>query len=279
MSTHPRLGNAGGHHIKKIALIPRIWYVVTLSTFLLGQLPSKNFADTAYAVHVDNLPYGNQVKSSGEKLISQPGGFTRIQSDSDYNDTVLLISVHGYKSEGYEWVAPLVKLANSFQHTFFYRYDWNICPEAAAEQLAAAISGLVGRSPGIEKMVLFGHSYGGIVVTFSASRLHVNIPVEIHVIASPLAGYTRLFKNCEISRNPDGTVKYPSWADNITHLQWRTQHKLDNAFRRFREDPQEVILLKSRVFRLPDTMDGHRLGHNWSVTWVINEFLGNPHRP
>jgi hypothetical protein len=29
---------------------------------------------------------------------------------------------------------------------------------------------------------------------------------------------------------------------------------------------------------LPPTMNGHRLGHNWSVSWVVDSYLGKAHR-
>ena len=51
---------------------------------------------------------------------------------------------------------------------------------------------------GVEKIVVFGHSYGGVVVTGLASKLHFNIPIEIHSIASPLRGYSSLQKRFEI---------------------------------------------------------------------------------
>lgn len=228
---------------------------------------------------VEDLPAGEQVKASGQKLIAQPYGFTRITTDTSLVQTVLHVAVHGFESEGYEWVASLVKLAQVYDYTYFYRYDWQTCPDSAAALLSASIDSIVGLSPGTEKVVLFGHSYGGLVVTFCAALLHLNIPVEVHSIAAPLRGYSRLFKSCSLSTGADGEVLFPPWEKGVSHFQWRTQHLLDNAFRRFKFDPQEVLLPNSKVTRLPATMDRHRLGHNWSITWVIDEYLGIPHNP
>lgn len=230
-------------------------------------------------LHVKDLPVGEQVKASGQKLISQPHGFTRITADTSIIRTVMHVAVHGFESEGYEWVVSLTNLAQVYDHTYFYRYDWETCPDSAAELLTSSIDSLIGLSAGVEKLVLFGHSYGGLVVTFCASLLHLNIPIEVHSIAAPLRGYSRLFKSCVLSTGSDGEVVFPPWEKSVSHFQWRTQHLLDNAFRRFKFDPQEVLLPASGVTRLPATIDGHRLGHNWSVTWVIDEYLGIPQKP
>ncbi len=238
-------------------------------------------ADTLFvsSIRVQDLPAGEQVKASGQKLISQPYGFTRITADTSLIQTVLHVAVHGFESEGYEWVASVSKLAQVYNHTYFYRYDWQTCPDSAAVLLSASIDSLVGLSLGTEKVVLFGHSYGGLVVTFCAALLHLNIPIEVHSIAAPLRGYSRLFKSCSLSTGPDGEVLFLPWEKGVSHFQWRTQHLLDNAFRRFKFDPQEVLFPTSTVTRLPATMDGQRLGHNWSVNWVIDEYLGIPHKP
>ncbi|MEE9572960.1 MAG: hypothetical protein V3W20_07930, partial [Candidatus Neomarinimicrobiota bacterium] len=68
-------------------------------------------------------------------------------------------------------------------------------------------------------------------------------------------------------------LDYPSWETNITHHQWRTQKQQDGAFRDLDYDPQEINFDNSLIFLLPETINGQRLGHNWSVTWVINNYL------
>lgn len=149
----------------------------------------------------------------------------------------------------------------------------------AARELASSLIALIHRTPGVEKLVLFGHSYGGIVVTFCAGLLHLNIPVEINAVAAPLAGYPGLLEKCDLDIHEDSTLVYPIWDSSLVHIQWKTQHLLDNAFNSLPEDPQEVHLPLSRHYLLPPTMDGHRLGHNWSVSWVVDEYLGIPHQP
>lgn len=225
------------------------------------------------------LPTGNKVKASGMKLMSQRFGFTRISDDSSSNSKTLVIGVHGRKSEGYEWIYSLTTLSKKYRYTYFYRYEWELCPDSASVELAVELSRLIATTPGVEELIIFGHSYGGIVVTELASKIHLNLPVEIHSIASPLRGYDSLSKRCDLSKQRDGTLLFPIWEDNISHFQWRTEHKLDGVFRKSKIDPQDVNLYKSEVALLPQSINGRRLGHNWSITWVIDEFLRIPHKP
>ena len=245
----------------------------------LATLCSILSGDSTTVVRTADLPIAQEVRTSGKKLMSREYGFTRVEDDSSFDVKTVVVAVHRLKSEGYEWVYGLRKLARQFRHTYFYRYNWEVCPDSAAVILTQQLSDLIGTSLGIERLIIFGHSYGGIVVTELASRLHLNIPVEIHTISSPLRGYAALSKRCESEIQRDGTLQFSRWETNISHFQWRTQHKLDGAFRRLKVDPQDVLLAGSKVTLLPDSMNGRLLGHNWSITWVVDEFLRIPHKP
>ncbi len=236
-------------------------------------------ADSASVLQSGELLLGDEVKASGQKLMTQSAGFTRIHDDSAYELRTIVIGVHGTKSQGYEWVESLKKLAREYRHTYFYRYDWDVCPDSSAQRLSRDLVTLTGQVPGANRIVLFGHSFGGLVVSFLSAQVHINIPVQIHTVASPLKGYASLNKRCELNKRRDGSLKFPPWDDNILHFQWRTHHKLDNAFNRMKQDPQDVDLYDSEVTLLPETMNGRRLGHNWSITWVIDEYLRIQHKP
>ena len=97
---------------------------------------NSNLSDKNTFLLVSDLPVGEYVKESGKKLIDQPYGFTKIIADSTTIDNALVIAVHGYKSEGYEWVASLNSLAENYNNTYFYRYDWEICPDILGQNLA-----------------------------------------------------------------------------------------------------------------------------------------------
>lgn len=236
---------------------------------------STNTSDKNSFLLTSDLPIGEYVKESGKKLINQPFGFTKIIADSAQIDDVLIIAVHGFESQGYEWVSPLINLAKEYSNTYIYRYDWNICPDSLVVNLANSIIALMQNESLFNKIVIFGHSYGGLVVTYLASEFETAIPIEIHTIAAPLAGYPRITDKCDLKYNADNILEYPIWETNVTHYQWRTQKHQDGAFRDLDYDPQDINFENSKIILLPDTMNGQRLGHNWSVTWVINNYLNN----
>jgi len=227
----------------------------------------------------DKLILGEKLKESGEKLISLPFGLTLIKNNSilNKNNNTIIINVHGTRSKGYEWVSSLKKLSNKYNNTFFYRHDWNICPDSSALILSNHLLDVFSNFQNADSLVVFGHSSGGIVIAFLASKLHLNIPININTIASPLTGYGKLASKCELDITRDGYIKYPSWDKNIFFHQWRTQFEIDNAFNKMDYDPQDLMINNSEVTRLPSTINGRRLGHNWSITWVIDEFLKIPH--
>ena len=244
-----------------------------LIIFALVSSCSTKQSDNNTFLLTSDLPAGEQVKESGKKLINQPYGFTAIISDSAQNNNILMIAVHGYDSRGYEWITALNQLAENYNNTYFYRYDWELCPDSVGHDLADSLVTVIQNKSNLNKIIIFGHSYGGLVVTFLASNIDANIPIEIHTIAAPLAGYPRIFDKCDLQYNEYNVLDYPSWKTNVSHQQWRTQKRQDGAFRDLEYDPQNIQIDNSDVTLLPETMDGHRLGHNWSVAWVIEKYL------
>ncbi len=236
---------------------------------------NSNLSDKNTFLLTSDLPAGEFVKESGKKLINQPFGFTKIIADSAQNDSTLLIAVHGYDSRGYEWVSSLNQLSNNYNNTYFYRYDWEICPDSLSRKLADLLTTLIQGKSNFNRIVIFGHSYGGLVVTYLAGNMDVNIPIEIHTIASPLAGYPRIMDNCDLLYNDDDKLIYSSWDANILHYQWRTHKHQDGAFRDLDFNPQDINFDNGEKILLPEIMDGQRLGHNWSITWVIDNYLNN----
>ncbi|MFQ6608853.1 MAG: esterase/lipase family protein [Fidelibacterota bacterium] len=246
---------------------------------LFSTLIASNQLDSIPELPVSHLPTGEQVFESGKVLVAQPNGFTHIVNPNAIDSTTILIAVHGYATRGYEWIVPVTNLAVEHSLTYFWRYDWEECPDNSGWELAQAVSRLVRDYPLVERVVIMGHSLGGLVVTYCAAYLDLPIPAEIHTIAAPLAGIPRLLDKCKLDNNRDGIPDYLKWDKDVSHIQWRTVHSQDNAFNKYDVDPQKMDLPGSAVILLPSTMDGRRLGHNWSVTWVIREYLGLPNSP
>ncbi len=225
------------------------------------------------------LRLGTEIGSTGELLMSLPQGFIRLERSDHDHDSVLVVAVHGYESRGYEWVAALHGLTEYFGASFFFQYDWERCPQDVAKDLASQLQSLLALNSTVRQLLLFSHSYGGIVTTFSLAEINTQVPAEIHIIAAPLAGYPRLLDNCpDLEYSNTDEIVYPVWNPQLKVIQHRTAHEQDGAFRDLAIDPQVVELPFTRVERLPPTMDGHRLGHNWSVSWVVDTYLGKAHR-
>ena len=217
-----------------------------------------------YGIPYSFLITGDKVKKSGKLIQRLPLGLNEIYYDSSAIDTVI-VSVHGYGSLGYEWVYPLKSMAESKKKTFYYRWDWNQCPKKAAENLLLDLKTLLKNSSIIKHIIIFGHSYGGVI---TASLIDDKFgSMEIHSIAAPLSGHPKLENKCP---------EWPSFEDmKIINpfTQWRTKHKQDGAFKDLELDPQNISVSGSSVVLLPDTLDGKRLGHNWSISWVINKYF------
>ena len=43
------------------------------------------------------------------------------------------------------------------------------------------------------------------------------------------------------------------------------------VFKNLKEDPQNVKILGSIVTRLPQSYKKNKLGHNWSISWVVDQ--------
>ena len=203
------------------------------------------------------------VKNLGMRLIDLPYGLHSMEPSLDEAQEIF-IAVHGGNSEGYEWIYPLKKINTKSRHMYFYRWPDNSCYQNSVKKLEDEISDILNEDGSIKKITLIGHSYGGILVTHLLKNWNLKIPLEIHVVASPLLGTSMLNSMCgyePISALPKNSVFY----------EWRTQQQLDNVFKDYNEDPQKIELKASIVTILPETYKGNRLGHNWSISWVADE--------
>lgn len=212
---------------------------------------------------LQTLDANKDYKKHGKRLMSLSFGLNPLEKIKGH-ETILLIGVHGGKSLGFEWIYPLQVIDNTKTVTFFYRWNDRECSLPAASSLLVYIKETIKTLPQLNKIILIGHSYGGVLVSSIVETWDHNLPVEIHSVAGPLKGGGPLSTKCNYDP--------PSFINSkVTFNQWRTQHHLDGAFSRLKKDPQVLSLAGSKVTTLPETYRGMRLGHNWSISWVADE--------
>ena len=214
-------------------------------------------------IQLNDLNAEISVKTLGERLIDLPYGLNDLEPSADDSQEIF-IAVHGGSSEGYEWIHPIRKIDTKQKHMYFYRWPDNGCFQGSAEELVNEIYTLLNQDNSFKKVILMGHSYGGILVTDVLKHWNVVTPLEVHVVASPLLGTTMLKSIC-------GYEPVKIIPNNTLLFEWRTQHQLDSAFKDLSVDPQQINIKGSLVTVLPDTYKGNRLGHNWSISWVADE--------
>ena len=212
---------------------------------------------------LNNFVKDDDVFESGKSLITLSYGLHDLEQ-ATLDQKTLLIGVHGSNSRGYEWVYPLATLNKEANLVSFFRWNDDACPGPSITSLYALIDTKFEQNPNLEKVILLGHSYGGLLVAAFTDKWDKEISLEAHSIAAPLKGMGALNKVCDyqipLSLSPD-----------TTFYEWRTIKELDGAFRDLDFDPQEVEIENSRVTRLPETYKGNKLGHNWSISWVADE--------
>ena len=211
---------------------------------------------------LNTLDSETKYEESGKRLMSLDFGLNPLESFNK-NEKIIFIGVHGSRSLGYEWIYPLQTLDTERTATFFYRWDDKSCYLNSAEKLFFHLSKTIKDYPDLKKIILIGHSYGGVLVTSMVEAWNQDILLEIHSIAGPIGSS---FSREGCNYDPPQDI-----SSRVVFYQWRTQHHLDTAFSRLKEDPQTLNLEGSKITRLPATYRGRRLGHNWSISWVADE--------
>ena len=218
-------------------------------------------------IQLNDLSDEISVKTLGMRLIDLPHGLNALEPREDEAQEVF-IAVHGGSSEGYEWIYPIKTIDTKKKHMHFYRWPDNRCFQSNAEELANEINNLLSQNNSYKKVTLMGHSYGGILVAHVLKHWNTATPLEAHVVASPLLGMPMLINICDYE-------PIEMLPNNSSLFEWRTQHHLDSVFKDLLEDPQQINIKGSIVTVLPDTYKGNRLGHNWSISWVVDEFFNS----
>jgi hypothetical protein len=200
---------------------------------------------------------------SGKALMSLDYGLYPLEEQSE-NQDILLIGVHGSASRGYEWVYPLQTLDDPEVLVSFFRWNDRNCPGPSYDKLKSSIDSMLQINPGLTEVVIIGHSYGALLVSKFSSEWNNQVSLSLHTIAGPLAGISSINSLCSYS--PPTAIN-----NNVEFYEWRTIKELDVAFKGLDVDPQVINLPGSNTKRLPETYNGRRLGHNWSISWVADE--------
>ena len=190
---------------------------------------------------------------------------------SDLGSTTAIIGIHGSNSEGYEWIYPLWKLNSPSSAVYFYRWNDKDCANTSTNLLADSLKEVIKSNPELTAIKLLAHSYGGLHLLHSLSlieeivkNLERDIKIEIHFIASLLSPPKLLAMRCGLK----------DVSTSFIHLKifnWKTIQEIDGAFRSYTNDPQELSLPNAVQTRLPETYNGRKLGHNWSISWVADQ--------
>ena len=210
---------------------------------------------------LDELESENDVYDAGRKLTNLDLGMHLLEPHPNEKNEVV-IAIHGVATQGYEWVYPLSKLNNDTNIVTFYR--WAPVSLSCSDDEANEIIDVIKKEFSQYKNIkLVGHSAGGFLVLKIIDSIETNQNIEAHVVASPLKGTMPLNELCNYS--PSINLK-----DNVVLYEWRTQKTLDAVFKFMPYDPQIVEIEGSIVTRLPDKYKNNRLGHNWSISWVVD---------
>ena len=206
----------------------------------------------------------------GENLVAMPFGMQLLEANNAKANE-LIIGIHGGNSEGYEWIYPLWRLNQEFNQVFFYRWNDKRCANANNANLVNHIDSLLATYPGLEKIKILSHSYGGTHLLYSLDLIEQRIAnknqdleIEIHFIASLLSPPLLLRLGCQFK-----TDFKDDYSMDIYN--WKTIQEIDGAFRNYRKDPQEVSISSASQTRLPEIYNGRKLGHNWSISWVADQ--------
>lgn len=189
----------------------------------------------------------------------------------------LYVMVHGIGGVGDEWIGVVPTLASTGPARL-YMYKWFAYTERGLI-LAGLVAGIqrLNQCFPEDRIVVLGHSAGGVLAAFAASRLHLGPPparVDIVTVASPLAG---MGATGEIADDDDGAYffndlgavrhGYPAARPGVHVLHLRTQYPADRVMKPTRGgySPNAIsaVVKGARIVDLPPT-----LGHDDSLLYV-----------
>tara|TARA_B110000444_G_C18788781_1_gene571389 strand:+ start:84 stop:833 length:750 start_codon:yes stop_codon:yes gene_type:complete len=244
---------------------------VTLVRYLFVVFCCYNiiFAKAESFINITDL--SSEKSKYEETLINRQLGLHKMNGYTLIDSTSAIIIIHGYYTEkwdkkGYEWVDPIIELSKLSTPMWFYRYDWNLCPDELSIDLKDHIKIFIQENIQIDSILILGHSLGGLIVTHFSEIWDEDYPLGVYAIASGLKNKRRLKNSCTfLGKNQYFINK------NIGYTQWRTVKKIDGVFKNYLFDPQNVKINNGNYVDLPSNWNGKRLGHNYSILYVANQ--------
>ena len=167
------------------------------------------------------------------------------------DSSIGIVLVHGFyptgwPTKGFEWTEALKNMTKTQHPIWWFRYDWNNCPEKSSKTLDFALDSLKTNFEDLELVYVIGHSYGGLIVADLAEKWDSDFYISAHSIASGLNHYRNRLKSCDVQ----GKKEYV-FGTNVEYIQWRTAKEVDGIFKNFDYDPQEVNLKNGKFVLLP----------------------------
>ena len=218
------------------------------------------------SIYIDKWEYN-------ENLINVSLGLNEIEGYKKSVTSYGFILVHGYypsqwPTKGFEWTLALNNLTSTETPIWWFRHDWNACPEHNSFLLKEALNDLIILNASLDSLILIGHSSGGFIVTDLAEKWEYDFPLSVHAIAAPLLGVGTRLDDCKVKGKKEYVIN-----EHVRYTQWLTDHMSDGLFRRFEQDPQKVIIKNGNTIFLPKLYLGKRLGHNLSIQAVVDKWL------
>ena len=209
-----------------------------------------------------DLDATSNVKEAGASLMALEYGMWPLESPTT-KPKELLIGVHDHDHRGDEWIYPLHAIDDDSTFTFFYRWKSQKPIPSEVKLLQVAIKKVMSAYPRAHRTTLLGHGCGGVLAAALIVRFKPTIPVEVHSIAAPLAGFDPPTENC--------TIPVPKRIPKeIRFIQWRTQQHLDDVFMSQPVDPQFVDIQGSLAVTIPEIHNGKPLGHRRALSYVAD---------
>lgn len=278
-------GGAMGDVIRKLSGVQTGWYTVTplLNLAEDGALelpPASSLEEENDAPYMERVLQTHQKQFHPMPSLAERTDCAEVVGPDGPSEGTVYVFVHGIGGVGHEWVGVIPTLART-RPAGMYMYKWFAYAERGAI-LAGLLDGVhrLAQCYPDNPIVLLGHSAGGVLGAFAASRFKLGQHKHgllLVTVASPLAGVgalvpvderddrTQFFNDLGAARSG-----YPAAAPNVHVIHLRTQYPADNVMKPSRAGYQpnalSAVVKGARLIDLPET-----LGHDDSLLYAARQ--------